>query len=379
MPASSTRVLDALLDRLLTPRIGPCQPGSSRRIHDFVQRAAVAREQDGEVLLKQMLAGDAPELLDALINSATIGHTAFFRHPAQFEHLRVWLPSLALARRKSLSLWCAGCSTGEEAYSLALCAEEVGVRVSILATDVNPIALQAAREGHYVATHRLRLPGDAAEWTAPPLLRKLVRFERASITGPDPTLGAGRFDLVFLRNVLIYFDRSTVAGLLARLSSHILPGGALVVSPADAVLPLPDCLWRGTVPGWLELPKARHDASEAGPAPPQARTVQRLPAPVGALPIQPESHIERAARLLGSGARDEAERVLANLLNQDPDDLVAWFLLGEALLQRGERVQARLAFHRASRAPPREVDGIDGQAISWAAKLRVQAINGQEP
>jgi cytochrome c-type biogenesis protein CcmH/NrfG len=84
--------------------------------------------------------------------------------------------------------------------------------------------------------------------------------------------------------------------------------------------------------------------------------------------------MERAARLLGNGHRDDAEQILVGLLNQDPDDVVAWFLLGEVLLQRGERIQARLAFQRASSSTPRDVESIDGQAVAWAAKLRVQAL-----
>jgi predicted Zn-dependent protease len=84
--------------------------------------------------------------------------------------------------------------------------------------------------------------------------------------------------------------------------------------------------------------------------------------------------IDRAARLLGSGQGLEAEAVLTGLLNTDPDNIGAWFLLGEALLQREESAQARAAFARASRCTPHEASGVDGQALKWAAARRAEAL-----
>jgi cytochrome c-type biogenesis protein CcmH/NrfG len=84
--------------------------------------------------------------------------------------------------------------------------------------------------------------------------------------------------------------------------------------------------------------------------------------------------IDRAARLLGAGQGLEAETLLTALLNTEPDNIGAWFLLGEALLQREEPAQARAAFARASRCTPHEASGVDGDALQWAAARRAESL-----
>lgn len=340
------RSYEGLLERLLAPRIGERPLGLPRRVHAFVERASRATGESRFSLLEAMLAGRHPELLEGLIDAATVGHTAFFRHPVHFEHLRGLLPQLGRARGRTLELWCAGCSTGEEAYSLALCADELGVSVRILATDVNPRAIQTAREGRYKDSPLATTGSGPEEWVAPDRLKRAVRFEQASITSDTPAPEAARFDLIFCRNVLIYFDRASVSGILERLAQYLAAGGAIVVSPADAVLPLPSCLTWNTPAGWLKLCSENLRV----PSPKVTRIEQRELPELAANDAEPpvSSAIEHAARLLQSGRRDEAERMLCGLLNQDPAAVAAWFLLGEALLRRGEHVQAQLAFRRAS-------------------------------
>ena len=367
MPAE--RSYDGLLERLLVPRIGERPLGFPRRVHDFVERAARNAGQSRASLLEGLLAGRTPELLDGLIDAATVGHTAFFRHPLQFDHLRGLLPQLQSSRSRPLELWCAGCSTGEEAYSLALCAEELGVSVRILATDVNPRAIQMARAGHYREGPRTSARDAASEWTAPEALKRLIRFELASLMGENPAPEAVRFDVIFCRNVLIYFERESVPTILARLAGHLTPGGAIVVSPADAVLPLPQCLTWSSPAGWLTL-RAKKDRfpspfeARPGPADPEPR-------PAHGADGDANSPLEEAARLLQTGQRDEAEQLLSDLLNQDPSDVVAWFLLGEALLRRGEQVQAQLAFRRASGLTASPFEGIDLDDDSAVADARL--------
>jgi chemotaxis methyl-accepting protein methylase len=124
----------------------------------------------------------------------------------------------------------------------------VAVPLRILAIDANPRALRVARTGNYRTG-----PRDAASnWSAPDSLRQVVRFEQASLTSESAAMGR-RFDIIFCRNVLIYFQRDDVPELVSRLARELVPGGAIVVSPADAVLPMPGCVaWSGAS-GWLTL------------------------------------------------------------------------------------------------------------------------------
>ena len=121
-----------------------------------------------------------------------------------------------------------------------------------------------------------------------------------------------------------------------------------MVSPADAVLPLPSCLEWGSPPGWLKTHAARRSApSPLGKPSEPLHPGRERAAPEPTEPRAAQAQIERASRLRSSGKLEEAEQLLAIILNQDPSNVVAWYLLGEALLDRGEQAQANLAFRRA--------------------------------
>jgi len=372
-------VIDLLLGQLLGPRLGHLPAAWPGRLYEVVERLARAASQDRTVFLKRLIASSNPAATDALIDAATIGHTSFFRHPEQFDQLRRELPRLAAAHRGAVRIWCAACSTGEEVYSVALTAERAGVMVDVLGTDVSPLAIRTARAGVYSDSRIGRLPDDAVrEWAASASLRTMVRFEVASIVGPDPACGGGPFDLIFCRNLLIYFERETVPQILEGLAENLLPGGALVLSPADAVLPLPGVLRRGGMVGWLHPSTQVAGGAPASKGMPVHLPSMRVRAAAEGIPapaIQ-ETPIERAARLFGSGQGVEAEAILAKLLNREPDHIAGWFLLGEALLQRGERSQARVAFTRASRCSPKLSGGVDGEALQRAATRRAVALDG---
>lgn len=363
------------MDRLLGPRLGHTPSNWPRRVQKLVERVAHAEQRDALELLDELASSADPRFLDALLDAATIGHTAFFRHAEQFAELERALPEVARERSRPVRIWCAGCSTGEEAFSLALTAERVGVACQILATDVNPVAVRMAREGRYSATHRGLLPGPAGalEWVAPNELRAMIRFEVASITDAAPPRDFQAVDFVFCRNVLIYFQHERVPQLLEGLAAALVPGGALVVSPVDALLPAPASLERSGKPGWFKLARNRGllqriATRQSHPEPP-------APKPVAVeAPPPPPTPLDRAAQLLGSGRSHDAEVLLTSLLNKEPDSGAAWFLLGEALYQRGEIAQARAAFLRASRATPTDDSGIDGEAVRAAAARKARAL-----
>ncbi|WP_437571668.1 CheR family methyltransferase [Sorangium sp. So ce542] len=374
------RPLERALARVLSPRLGhaPSRWPEPLYLHvrDRAQRAGLG---EAEYVERAGQAGEAASLA-MLLDAATIGHTAAYRHPEQFERLGRVLADLAPRRPGPLRLWCAGCSTGEEAYSAAACAEAAGVDAAVLGTDVNPVAIAVARSGLLPQRRSVGAPLPAP-WAerVPEALRRRVRFEVASLTDAQPALGAGPFDVILCRNVLIYFEREQVPRLLGRLAAELVPGGHVVLSPAEGILPLPPELRRGPAPGWLRRPEGGDGVAPAspgaqadeGPASAGAGAAAREP---GAEAAAREPGAEAAARLLGAGRADEAEQVLAALLNADPEHLEGWFLLGEALLARGERAQARAAFQRALRCSAAGARHVDAGALRREAARRAEAL-----
>lgn len=199
---------------------------------------------------------DGEDEVGHLVNSLTTNLTRFFREKHHFEHLaKVSVPeSLRLIKageRNRLRIWTAGCSTGEEAYSIAMVLRDCvsGMKkmdARILATDLDTIVLDKAARGVYPAEPALKLPaqerarhfeslGDPAtdDWKVRPDLRQLVVFNQLNLLGPWPMTNL--FDVIFCRNVMIYFDRDTTRALLARLADQLRPGGWLYVGHSENV------------------------------------------------------------------------------------------------------------------------------------------------
>ena len=194
-----------------------------------------------------------PVWLD-FVERTLVHETYFFRHPAQLELLRDQvLPELdaqrRLAGRGALVVWNAGCSTGEETWTLALLAgdadEGSAVPLSILATDLSEPALVKARGGIYDRLHGLdsfrAIPPwaighfrnrDASAWCVPDGLRRSVSFLRHNLLDPPPLAGA---DLIVCRNTLIYFDEPANRSVQNNLAAALRPGGVLVLGAADTL------------------------------------------------------------------------------------------------------------------------------------------------
>jgi chemotaxis protein methyltransferase CheR len=192
------------------------------------------------------------------VESMLVHETYFFRHGAQVDLLRDdVLPRLDAQRRKArrplLVVWIAGCSTGEEAWTVAFLAHQARgagafgeiIPVSILATDLSEASLATARHGVYDRLHGLdsfrAIPSWAAPhfeaghgtnaWVVPNTLRGSVRFLRHNVLDPPAICGA---DLVLCRNMLIYFDEAANRRAQENLVSALRPGGVLLLGPADA-------------------------------------------------------------------------------------------------------------------------------------------------
>lgn len=188
----------------------------------------------------------------ALISAMTTNVTAFFREDHHFRHLAdtVLPPLLAAARGGGrVRLWSAGCSTGEEPYSLAitlleLCPEAARHDILILATDIDPAVVDRARDGVYAEAQmgglsparrarHFRNNEAGAHWRASADLQALIRFEELNLHAPWPF--SGRFDAILCRNVTIYFDAPTQARLWERLAVALTPEGHLYVGHSERI------------------------------------------------------------------------------------------------------------------------------------------------
>jgi len=198
------------------------------------------------------LAEDAASLDDLLIE-LTVGETYFFRTPEHFEHLRrVVLPQLREQRGPghALRLWSAACASGEEPYSLTalLQSEGWGEHMVVYATDVSRGALARARQADYGEwslrgpwADRIRphLRAEGHRYVLSPEVQRRVRFGYLNLaldTWPSAESGIWKLDVIFCRNVLIYFNRATIEAVARRLHDALAEGGYLFTGPSDPPL-----------------------------------------------------------------------------------------------------------------------------------------------
>ncbi|WP_137180175.1 CheR family methyltransferase [Roseomonas sp. AR75] len=205
------------------------------------------------VLGEKLRAAPGEALERAVTEALTTHESSFFRDSRPFEHLRGLLPRLAAAKPpgERLRIWSAACSTGQEAYSIAmLAAEAFGAgaarSVEILGTDISGEIVARAREGVFSQFEVQRgLPiralmtyfqQDGARWRVKPELRALVRFEERNLLADCG--GLGRFDVIFCRNVLIYFDTPTKTRVLEMMARMLAGQGVLYLGAAETVVGL---------------------------------------------------------------------------------------------------------------------------------------------
>jgi chemotaxis protein methyltransferase CheR len=203
----------------------------------------------------RMLADPAAvEERQALLDEVTIPETHFFRNPPQIRALRQHvLPELMrqAGGSRRLRIWSAGCSTGEEPYTIAMLVRELipvnaGWDVKIIATDISTRALAAAARGRYAERSfvmtdpidRQRffvLETESRSYSVRPEVRELVEFRHHNLVGDTPPFEPGGVDLVLCRNVTIYFDRDTTKRLMTRLHTCLRDGGYLFLGHAETL------------------------------------------------------------------------------------------------------------------------------------------------
>ena len=201
--------------------------------------------------------GAAAEV-ENLVNAITTNITNFFREPHHFDFLKnsVLLPRVAeRPRRPRIRCWSAGCSSGEEPYSIAMTLADVlkqgeGWDALILATDIDTNVLRRGEAGIYPAeavrnipeTYRKRfvrrLSGEQDKVQMAEELRNLIRFRRLNLHESWPM--KGQFDVIFCRNVAIYFDKPTQRKLFNRYADHLHMGGYLYLGHAESLIGVTD-------------------------------------------------------------------------------------------------------------------------------------------
>ncbi len=196
--------------------------------------------------------GGAEGLTAEVVEAMTTNETFFFRDKIPFDHLReAVLPALAQARaaRRALRIWCAASSTGQEPYSIAICLKEAGPllagwRTEIVATDLSQGVLEKSRAGVFSQFEVQRgLPiqllvkyfaqnGDV--WQISSELRGMVQHRQLNLLQDFSHLGT--FDIIFCRNVLIYFDQNTKISIFERMARMLEPDGVLALGAAESVV-----------------------------------------------------------------------------------------------------------------------------------------------
>jgi len=329
---------------------------------------------------------DSPQRwLHALVEHLTVGETYFLRDPAQIAALReTILPDLIERRsgERRLRLWSAGCSTGEEPYTLAILLREKNITpawdILLVGTDVNRESLRVAREGKYPAWSFRATPDEirnryflASEtgWRLNDSIRRMTRFAWMNLGANSLMPPSADLDLIMCRNVTIYFDEEATQRLYRALVRALAAGGWLMLGPSDPVPTDRGGLERVEVEGAVLWRRA---VAAKSPRVSKAETVKRVVAPapqVVATPVtiieaddtRADGRAELDAGLLAleAGALGAALDWLRRATFRDPRSALAQFALARAYVDTGDPSRAHTALVQARRllAP------LDGEAL----------------
>ncbi len=245
--------------------------------------------------LVQKMKGGSAEITSQVVEAMTTNETFFFRDKTPFDHFRnAIMPEILHARagRRSVRIWCAAGSTGQEPYSLAMCLKEMGAalagwRIEILATDLSQEVLEKSKAGIYSQFEVQRgLPihflvkyftQSGETWQVKPELRAMVQHRQLNLLHDFSQLGT--FDVIFCRNVLIYFDQDTKVSVFHRLAKATEADGFLVLGAAETVVGLCDAFRPHPERRGLYRPSVPHTVSTkvaAGALAPRAAAMAGL-------------------------------------------------------------------------------------------------------
>ena len=219
-------------------------------------------------------------LREAVTEAMTTNESFFFRDKKPFEAFEeIILPHLLKTRRNSLRIWCAAASTGQEPYSLSMCLKEAqakltGWRTEILGTDLSADVLRRAKQGRYSQFEVQRgLPIQmlvkyftqiGQDWEISSDIRSMVNYRKLNLL--DDFTALGTFDVIFCRNVLIYFDQAAKKAILDRMAKRMSPDGFLVLGAAETVIGITDAFKPLKGQRGLYVPAALADQGVVSPA-----------------------------------------------------------------------------------------------------------------
>jgi chemotaxis protein methyltransferase CheR len=206
--------------------------------------------KDHAAMMRELRHGQEA-LATAVTEAMTTNDSAFFRDRRTFEEFHdIVLPELLIrrARSKHLRIWCAACAAGQEPYTIAMILEDSkllaqGWTIDLVASDLNSQMIARAEEGLYsqfevqrgLPIRRLvrNFTQEGSNWRISENLRRMVTFHTFNLLDPYDWLA--KMDVVFCRNVLMYFDRKTRFSVIDRVADILAPDGALLVGPAESI------------------------------------------------------------------------------------------------------------------------------------------------
>jgi chemotaxis protein methyltransferase CheR len=365
-----------LLHRDLGLRPDPAMLGRLRRC---LRDEAAVRQQEPDAYFDTLIADRAAR--QSLFDRVTVQETSFFRHPGQFEALaRHVLPNLA----DPVTIWSAGCANGQEAYSLAMVLDDHGAQGTVIATDVSTRALQRTAAAHYLsreltglsnARRTRHLVGGPDDWTIRQAVRDRVTVQHHNLVTDALPDHLARSQVVFCRNVLIYFSSEQAAAFLKRLAGQLRAGAFLFLGYAETIWQVTDLFEPVRIGDSFEYHRRRPQPIVAAPAPGRpvrpAGLLGRPARPPGKAPRvrRPVKHVAaddtlspatvegQGLELARAGQAAAADRdyptaiaAFRKCVYLAPDEPMGHVHLGLALEASGDRVSAGRAFLAARAA-----------------------------
>ncbi|MDP1824578.1 MAG: CheR family methyltransferase [Archangium sp.] len=334
--------------------------------------------------------------LRSLIPLVTVGKTEFFRDTRQFlsfeRHVLPQVMERGRLEQRQTKLWSAGCATGEEPYSLSMVALERGetpATVDIWATDLNPAATESASRAFFPARRLVGVSEDRIQrffttveggYQLVQPVRELIRFEGHNLAAPVwHQVQARSLDVIFCRNVIIYFDQPTIVGVMERFYESLRPGGWMFLGYSESLFKISTRFEMVEVGGTFAYQRPLNTIRKppapvttvarpsAPPPPPRSPTdvesvlrklkLQEPPKPPrpSAPPPPPrppvrKTPVERLAEVVEAiekGDFPKALRTVRRLADEEPDDLAARLTLGNVHALMGNLDEAREAYQYA--------------------------------
>lgn len=360
------------LYQLIRDRTGLMPPEESLALEKHVLDRTRALGLAGPAEFLNGLASAALESEEwtKLIGLATNPLTYFFRDQSQLESVVDFLTRAARDNAgRTLQLWSAGCSTGEEPYTLAMLCRMHGIKSSILATDVNAAALPAGRRGVYARWSLRHVEADVAaqffvrtgvgEFAVTDEVRASVQFAAHNLTAGEPLWpreAPAGWDLILCRNVLIYYPLRERRAIVERLTSALRPGGMLFLGSSEHVRDYDRGVRPIVIAGRQALVRVTAQESLAedayAPVPTPSVPVRAVTPPPPPQPASLSDVQEQVVAEISENKLDAAIVLLRDVVACSPHDLAAHLSLGHLLVLTGELDHAAHCYRLAERLDP---------------------------